>query len=218
MSDHPRIFLGFRSRSYSEQEQQLLKTAVGGDFEIELRPYEMPEAGGTAELWAFLQAPEGWIVSAVLSGLAYDVLKGIGRRLSEWFRQYGMRNAIGLSPEVVSFTVDFDGIHYELVDGRHDESPDVYFVTDVHLEHLPEILQRVVNVLSPDILRERGVKAVKVPVFASIQSQERDPWFFARYWTMTDASGAELLFDELNRVCGPTPKDSVKLVTLSSGC
>jgi len=188
---------------------------VGGDFEVELRPAEIPEAGGTAELWGFLQSPQGWIVSAVLSGLAYDALKGLGHRLAEWWRRYATRNAFGLSPEVVSFTVDIDGVQYELVDGRHDESPDMYFMTDVHLEHLPEIVQRVVDVLSPDILLERQITAVKIPLFASIRGQERDPWFLARYWTMTDASGEEWLFDELKRVFGPTPRDSVKLVAPS---
>jgi hypothetical protein len=215
MSDLPRIVLGFRSRSYNEQEQRLLTAAVGADFEVELRPAELPEAGGTADLWVFLQSPQGWIVSAALSGLAYDALKGLGRRLAEWFRRYATRNAIGLSPEVVSLTVDIDGVQYELIDGRHDESPDVFFMTDVHLDHLPEIFKRVVDVLSPDILRERQIMAVKVPVFTSMRSQERDSWFLARYWTMTDSSGADWLFDELYRVYGPTPKDSIKLVAPS---
>ena len=90
------------------------------------------------------------------------------------------RERNGLSPEVVSFTVDIDGVQYELVDGRHDESPDMYFMMDVHLEHLPEIVQRVLDVLSPDILRERQITAVGVPVFASIRSRERDPWFLRK--------------------------------------
>ena len=87
MSDLPRVVLRLRSRSYSEQEQRLLTAAVGGDFEVELRPAKMPEAGGTAELWGFLQSPQGWIVSAALSGLAYDALKGLGRRLAECIRR-----------------------------------------------------------------------------------------------------------------------------------
>jgi hypothetical protein len=182
---------------------------------VELRPAEMPEAGGTAELWGFLQSPEGWFVNAALSGLAYDALKRLGRHLAEWYRRYATRNANGLSPEAVSFTVAIDGVQYELVDGRHDESPDMYFMTDSHLEHLPEIVQSVVDVLPPDILRERQIATVKVPVFSSIRSQERNPWFLARYWTMTDVSGEEWLFDELNRVCGPIPRDSVKRVALS---
>lgn len=215
MSDLPRIVLGFRSRSYSEQEQRLLTAAVGVGFGVELKPYKIPEAGGTAELWVFLQSPQGWIVSAALSGLAYDAMKGLGRRLAEWFQQYSTRNAISLSPEVVSFTVEIDGVQYELIDGRHDESPDVYFITDVHLEYLPEIVQRVIAVLSPDILRERQIVTVKVPVFALIRSEEHDPWFLGRYWTMTDTSGAEWLFDEFNRVCGPTPREYVKLMAPS---
>lgn len=198
------IEASFRQRSYGAVEQAALREAIGNGFGIQLHPRTLPEAGGTTELWLFLQSPEGWLAGAVLSGVAYDILKGLGGRLARWCRDFSERHALGMEPEVASITVQVAGINFHLVDGRHDESPDVYFMGPYHLELLPEILNAVFARSPVEALAAHSITDVTVPVFVG-GSLPESSWIVARYWSAHRADESGLLFDSLHGLLGPIP-------------
>jgi hypothetical protein len=198
------VLATFRQRSYSADEQAALRAAIGERFNVQLQPRKLPEAGGTTELWLFLQSPEGWLAGAVLSGVAYDILKGLGGRLATWCRDFSSRHEIGMGPEVVSVTVQVRGIRFHLVDGRHDESPDVFFMGPHHLRLLPEILNEVFLRSPVEGLSAHGVTDVTVPVFPGSASPEPS-WCIARFWSVRGTDESELLLDSLNGLLGPMP-------------
>jgi hypothetical protein len=199
----------FRHRSYDELEQAQLRNAIGDGYVVNLQPQQIPEAGGSTEIWMFLQSPSGWIVTTVLSGIAYDGLKSLGKRLYDWSTTYQRRNAFGSGPEIVRFTIELDGVKFHFVDGRHEESPDSYFMTPQHLDVLHEIVQRTLTLLPLTSLHERKFKEVIVPVFASSSTD----WFHGQYWTLTGETARDQLYNSASGTFGPAPTEPLAIST-----
>lgn len=210
MTASGQIAFTFRHRSYPDAEQNALRDAVADLIPVELSPQQIPEAGGSAEIWAFLSSPAGWPVSALISGIAYDGLKSIATRLATWWQQYRQRSQFGIGPELCAFSFELAGVTYEFVDGRHDESPDAHFMSAPHLANLPDALAQVLFALPPQRLVANNITNVRIPYFAGETAFESEGWFLGRYWEARATQGDKLLYDSTTGAIAYAPAKALK--------
>lgn len=215
MPNAPRVTIGFRSRGYTDEDRVELVRRLELVATVELQPIRLPEAGGSAELWATIDFVGLAVASGIIGNLATDALKGVCQRLAAWWTESTSTRAI--APEVTSIRVVFGDLTITVVDETHDFSPDAYFMSGPGIALVPATVIAVLSHFPPEVLRSENIRSVRVGV-AGAQSDAESPFAIARYWQLgIGAAEVTDLYDSWYGTIGRLPTRSLRSVSASAG-
>lgn len=206
MADNPRLVVGFRARGYTDEDRSALVRHLESVATVELQPVPLPEAGGSAELWAAIDFAGLAVASGIIGNVATDAVKAICRQLATWWGEHAAKHQ--LLPEIMSVRVVFGDLTIEVADVTHDFSPDAYFMSGPGLELIPAAIGAVLSQLPPGLLAAEDIRYVRVDVDSA---QSESPFAIARYWRLgISADEATHLYDSWYGTVGQLPTRTLR--------
>jgi hypothetical protein len=168
----------YRNSGYSSQEIQQLREELAEISNAQFRPQGIPEAGASFDIAFIVQ----WLGIAAAGGVvgnaAYDLLKGLARKLSDFYKR--KERTSGFPPDIDYLDLRFDDFDLRIHGGKPEQGGDCNFLQYDTLAHLPAIVQFVMQRVLVSPLSETTPLTIDI---------------YEPHITLDAAGGAELNFD-----------------------
>lgn len=151
----------FRQRGYSDARIEDLRAAMSDIAAVRLRGQPLPEAGGSAELWAVLEFVGVGLATGAVRWAGGALFKRAVESFTAWLRR---RDASGpFGHELKTFTFSCDDVDIEFCAHRYVDGPDEVLAADA-VDRIPEALSVVFAKLPEQTMREQSIEFIRVPL------------------------------------------------------